>query len=68
MGAGQYGDGLGQFTVGGQSAMQVGVDAKNVGQGDGVGLIGLRPRHRVPFAVAGGRQRVDRIHGSTGCP
>jgi hypothetical protein len=35
---------------------------QDVGQQHGVGVVGLAAGHRVPLAVAGHRQRVDRIH------
>ena len=46
--------------------MQVGIDAQNVGQRHRVRALGLRTCRRVTFPVAGCRQRVDRIHRSTG--
>lgn len=58
MGARGDGDGLAQFAIGGQLAVQVSVHPKDVGQGHGVGVIGLRPCRRVPFPVEGDRQRV----------
>ena len=43
MGAGEDGDGLGQWCVGGQRAMGRGVGAQDVRQGHGVGVVGLGP-------------------------
>jgi hypothetical protein len=66
MGAGQDRDGLAQFTVLGQLAVQVGIDTQDVGQGHGIGVIRLRPCHRVTLSVAGHRERDDRVHRPTG--
>jgi hypothetical protein len=55
-GAGQHRDRPTQYSIGRQPAVQVGVHPKNVGQGHRVGMIGLRPRYRVAFPVAGQRQ------------
>ncbi|GFG83055.1 hypothetical protein MPRG_63310 (plasmid) [Mycobacterium paragordonae] len=38
------------------------VGAHQIGQKLGVPCIGLGPRYAVALAVAGGRQRIDRIH------
>ena len=46
--------------------MQVGVDPQDVGQSHGISMIRLRPGHRESLAVAGHRQRVDRVHRPTG--
>src|SRR5258707_6878252 len=46
-------DRLTQLTVGRQPAVQVGIDAEDVGQRHRVGVIGLRPGDRMAFAVAG---------------
>ena len=59
---GQHRDRLAQLAVGGQAAVQVGVHAQDVRQRHRVGVIGLRPCHRVALPVTGHRQRVDRIH------
>jgi hypothetical protein len=59
---GQHRDALAQFAVCRHAAVQVGVDPQDVGQSHRIGVIGLRPRHRVTLPVAGHRQRVDRIH------
>lgn len=64
--AGQHGDGLAQLAVGRQCAVQVSVDAQDVGQRHGIGMVGLRPCHRMAFPVASHRQRVYRIHRPAG--
>ena len=65
---GQHGDRLRQFGVGGQPAMLVGVGTQDVGQRDGITMVGLLARHRVPLPVAGHRHRVDRVDRSTARP
>jgi hypothetical protein len=62
MRAGQHRDGLAQFSIGRQLAMQVGVDSQNVGQQHRVGGIGFGSRHRIPGPIPRGGQRIDRIH------
>jgi hypothetical protein len=67
MSAGQHRDCLTQFSVGRKSAMQVSVDAQDIGQGHRVSVIGLRPCHRVTLPIPGERERVDRIHRPPRC-
>ena len=62
MRASQHRDGLAQFSIGRQLAMQVGVDSQNVGQQHRVGGIGFGSRHRIPGPIPRGGQRIDRIH------
>jgi hypothetical protein len=62
LGARQNRDGLNEFAVGGQRAVQVGVDPQDIGQHHRIGVVGLRAGHRVPFPVAGHSHRVDREH------
>ena len=66
LGAGQHPDGLGQFGVGGQRPVRVGIGAHDVGQQHRVGGIGFGPRHRIAGPVPRGRQRVDRIDHPAG--
>jgi hypothetical protein len=65
---GQHRDRLAQLTIGGESAVQVGIHPQDVGQRHRVSVIGLRPCHRVAFPIPGHRQWVDRIHRPAGCP
>jgi hypothetical protein len=53
---------LGEFAVGGQRAVQVGIDAQDVRQRHRIGVVGLRTSHRRPFPIAGHGHRVDRKH------
>ncbi len=50
----------------GQRPVVFGVDAQDVGQGEGVRVVGLRPGDGVPFAVSGDCQRVDRVDRAAG--
>ena len=67
LGAGEDCDGLGEFGVGGQSAVGGGVRAQDVGQHHRVevGSDFLRETG-VTVAVAGGGHRVDRVDGAAG--
>lgn len=58
----------GELAVGRQHPVHVTVGAQDVCQDHRVGVIRLRPRHRMPFAVAGYRHGVDREHRSSGFP
>ena len=68
LGAGQDSDSLGQFGVGGQRPVRVGIGAHDVGRQHRVGGIGFGARYRMPRPVPGGRQRVDRINHPAGGP
>jgi len=68
MGPGQHRDRLRQFGVSGQAAMLIGVGAQDVGQRDGITVVGFLARHRSALPVAGHRHRVDRVDGSTAGP
>jgi hypothetical protein len=52
---------FGEFGVGGQRSVRVGVGAQDVGQHERIAGVGLGPADRVAVAVAGHGQRVDRI-------
>jgi hypothetical protein len=59
------GDDLDRLSLGavpGDRTQLVGVGAHHVGQHVCVGRVALGPGHREAFAVAGGLQRVDRVH------
>jgi hypothetical protein len=45
----------------------MGVDPQDVGQGHRVGVVGLRPGHRVALPVTGHREWVDPIHRPARC-
>lgn len=60
--AGEHGDSAGQLGIGGQRSVHVGVGAQDVRQRHRVGVVGLFPRHTVPFPVAGHRHRVDGVN------
>ena len=62
MSAGEDLDRFGGGTVAGDQAVVVAVGAHQVGQQLGVAGIGFRPGDVVAVAVAGHRERVDRIH------
>jgi hypothetical protein len=68
MGPGQHRDRLTQLAVGRQPAVQVGIDAQDVGQRHRVSVIGLRPCHRMALPIKGHRQWIDRIHRPAGGP
>jgi hypothetical protein len=57
---------LGQFGIGRQRAVRIGIGADDVGQQDRVGGVGFGSRHRVAGPVARGCQRVDRIDHPAG--
>jgi hypothetical protein len=66
LGAGQHRDRLDQLTVGRQGSVGGQVGAQDVGQDQRVAVVGLLAGHRVPLAVAGNCQRVDRKHRPAG--
>jgi hypothetical protein len=66
LGAGEHGDGLGEFGIRGQRSVRRLVGAQDVGQHEGVPGVGLFARHRVPISISGHRQRVDREHFASG--
>jgi hypothetical protein len=49
---GQHRDRLAQPTLWRQPGVQVSIDARDIGQGHRIGVIGLRPRHRVTLLPA----------------
>jgi hypothetical protein len=66
LGAGEHGDGLGEFGIRGQWSVRGLVGAQDVGQHEGVPGVGLLARHGVPVPIAGHRQRVDREYRAPG--
>jgi hypothetical protein len=62
VGAGDHLDRFGLGAVGSDRAQLVGVGADHVGQHMGVIGVAFGARDRVPLAVPGGLQRVDREH------
>jgi hypothetical protein len=66
LGAGEHGDGLGEFGIRGQWSVGGLVGAQDVGQHEGVPGVGLLACHGVPVPIAGYRQRVDREYLAAG--
>jgi hypothetical protein len=64
--ASEHGDGLSQFRVGWQGPMRGPVGAQNVGQQLSVDPVRLCPRHAMPLTIPCHRQRIDRVHLSSG--
>ncbi len=61
MGPGEHLDGLGQVAVAGYLSVMVAVGACQLGQRRCVTGVGLGPRGRMTFPVAGHRHRVQRV-------
>jgi hypothetical protein len=55
-------DRLGEFAVGGQRAVHVGINAQDVRQRHRIGVVGLRASDRRQLSIAGHGHRVDREH------
>ena len=66
LGAGQHRDRLGQLGVGRQRPVHMHVGAQDAREHDGVAVVGLAARDRVPVTVAGHGHRVDGIHAAPG--
>jgi hypothetical protein len=66
LGAGQHADGLGELAVGWQRPVRVQVGAQDVGQDQGVALVGLTAGGGVPVPVARHRHRVDWVDLAAG--